>query len=482
VQSRYDVAIVGFGPTGMTLAGLLGRRGVRVLVVEMDLDVFSLPRAAHIDHTGLRTLQELGCLDELLPQMIPNRGLDLVDAELNVLATVPGNQSSVSGLPASMYFYQPTFDRTLARTVAGIRGIDVRRGFTFTSFNVVGEHVTMHCLNDSGAPVTFEASWLIGCDGAASPVREAAGLTLDSLEFDEPWIVIDLIAEADQPPVIDRAIEVCHPVRPYVTNPIPDNRYRAEMKLLPTDDPADLLRPERLREVLSPIYGTIPLSIERNAVYFFHGLVGRQWRSGRVLLAGDAAHQMPPFLGQGMCSGIRDASNLAWKLDRVVKGTAPEELLDTYETERSPHVRTVVSAAVEFGRFVSMQGGTDGRGYEEHFRTGVPGFTLPPLVPGPLVFLVVGRTEMSFGQRVEQWRDGIGVAVCTVDELGAARPEIEEWLARRDADVVVVRPDRYVLATGKNLDDIDTPELRKLLFSYSGQPAMGAPEQYPARK
>lgn len=493
MEFMHDVVIIGFGPTGMTLAGLLGRRGVRVLVIEKDPHVYALPRAAHIDHTGLRTLEELGCLETLLSRMSPNHGLDLVNAQLEVLSRVPGDQGSLSGLPASMYFYQPEFDRLLGRTVSAFPTVEVRRGVTFTSLTQSAEAVIVDCVDAEGRQSTYAAPWVVGCDGAGSPVRAALGISLDSLVFDESWLVIDLTSDEHEPRMLDRALEVCHPVRPYVSTPIPGNRYRFEMKILPSDDPQKLLEPAHLREMLFPIFKSIPLTIERAAVYDFHGLIVTRWQHGRVLLAGDAAHQMPPFLGQGMCSGLRDAVNLAWKLSLVIRGSASAAILETYESERASHVRTVVGAAVDFGHFVNMRDGRDGRSFVDQLRDGGPNFSLPSLTAGPLVltgggdlfpqpvlddgqlldevvgdrFFVVGRQEYMTDESISRWQ-GIGALVRSLGQLGRASATIERWLDARACNVAIIRPDRYVLAAVSSLSDIAPGDLDDLAVPSNG--------------
>ncbi|MGW4033190.1 bifunctional 3-(3-hydroxy-phenyl)propionate/3-hydroxycinnamic acid hydroxylase MhpA [Streptomyces sp. NPDC004838] len=492
-NSAYEVAIIGFGPVGMVLAGLLGRRGVRVLVVEKSTEVYPLPRAAHIDHTGLRTLQELGCLDELLPRMLPNRGLTLVDASLRSLVQVPGDQGSVSGLPASMYFYQPEFDRTLDRVVSAMESVEVRRGLEMVSLEQGPDGVTVRCVDRAtGATVQLGADWLIGCDGAASPVRQALGITLDSLGFDEEWLVLDLVDRLGRGDLLTEAIQVCDPRRPYVANPIPGGRYRAEFMLFPGEDPERLKERASLDRLLAPLFPELRFDVERSAVYTFHGLSARTWRVGRVLLAGDAAHQMPPFLGQGMCSGIRDASNLAWKLARVLRGLLPAAVLDTYESERSPHVRSVVASAVEFGRFVSISDPQEAAERDRRLLSGADsrplGFQLPPLAPGPLVhggggtlfpqptldgstrlddrvgdrFLVIARTPELLTGPARWWHTFDDCAVLTLGDLGQEAGTVSRWLDRRDADFAVVRPDRCVLAAGRDLAAVTT-ELRETL-------------------
>ncbi|MGX1098674.1 bifunctional 3-(3-hydroxy-phenyl)propionate/3-hydroxycinnamic acid hydroxylase [Amorphus sp. MBR-141] len=487
---KTDVIIVGFGPVGAALAGLLGRRGLSVAVIERDTNVFPHPRAAHIDHTGLRLLQELGCLDEAQRPMIRNRRLDLVDARHRVLASVPADQPSVSNLPASMYFYQPDFDRILRRTVQEIPNCEMHLGEELLDFEQSAEGVKVRSRGRDGVEHVREASWMVGCDGAWSPVREQLGIRLESLDFDEQWLVLDLKLNSPQPGVpADRVVQVCDPERPHLTTPIAEGRQRFEFMLMPGEDPAQMQQPGRVKELLASWMPADAFEIERSAIYTFHGLVAEEWRKGRVLIAGDAAHQMPPFLGQGMCSGLRDASNLAWKLDMVANGQAEDSLLATYQAERGPHVRGVVEVAIAFGRIVCELDPEKVRERDRYMREGAPTrgmtFTLPRLEDGLLVldgggslfvqpsiggrwlddivgqrFLVVGRDRARLGDAAAWWARRLGAFVTTLDEL----PDdgtIARWLDRKGAGVVVVRPDRYVLGEASTLDEI-TAEVKQV--------------------
>lgn len=481
--AQADVAIIGFGPVGAVLAGLLGKRGLNVAVIEREQDVFPLPRAAHVDHTGLRTLQELGCLDQLLPTMLPNPGLDFVTGAGQLLIRVPGDQASMSDLPASMYFHQPVFDRTVRSVAESMPNVSVHLGTEATAFREQGDVVVVSATGPDGSPLEFTASWVVGCDGSRSKVRESQRIELEDLDFEERWLVADIVLDG-RSELPSRAVTVCDPARPHYSIPMPGPRHRFEFMLLDGEEAGVMQRPESVRSLLQPWMAAASPEIERSAVYTFHGLVARQWRSGRFLLAGDGAHQMPPFLGQGMCSGIRDAANLAWKLDRVVSRQAPESLLDTYGSERRPHVNAIVEAAVRFGRVICT---VDPQAAAERDRSflsdpappheRIP-FGLPALQPGPLVlegggelFLqpsrpaherrfddIVGGRFLVLGRERERldagawWADRLGALVATPEELGYAGPSLRKWMDRRDADFVVVRPDRYVLGAGRDLD------------------------------
>lgn len=486
-----DIAIVGFGPVGATLAGLLGRYGLRVTVIEKDEAVFPLPRAAHVDHTGLRTIQEIGCLDRVLAKAIRNRQLDLLDAKRELLVRIPADQESISGLPTSVYFYQPEFDAVLRDAAARFPHVSVHLNTEMTGICPADDHVVIDVRAPAGER-RIRASWLVGCDGARSPVREAMGLKLRNLNFDEKWLVLDLrVNPLEQNLPVDHSVEICDPARPYLSTPIAENRQRFEFMLLPGEDPEQIKQDHVVRELLASWLTPGSYRIERVAVYTFHGLVAERWRSGRVLIAGDAAHQTPPFLGQGMCAGIRDAANLAWKLNRVTRFGAPQALLDTYGAERIPHAVKVIEAAIRIGKVVCELDPAKAserdrllRADDQGMREGLS-FALPKLEQGPLVlarggglfvqptiggkrlddiigsrFFVLGRTAEVLGEIATWWKDEMDAYVAVLADFDT--PALRCWLDRHEADVAVVRPDRYVMGCGRSLEQLTAP-VRNLL-------------------
>lgn len=491
--STWDVVVVGLGPVGLLLAGLLGRRGLRVLGVERERDIYPLPRAGHLDHTVLRIFREIGCLDEALAGMIANDGMNLVTAAGQVLARLPVNSLTPSGLPPSMHFHQPSLDRVMRKAAQSLPTVELRSLTEVTGFEQDDDEVRLR-VTSAGVTRVVRAAFAVGCDGASSVVRSAAGLELRDYGFEESWVVIDLMLRERTSSLPANTTFGADPARPYAAIELPGRRYRFEFMLLPGESPADLTSPEAVRRLISRwlTSGQVE-AVERVVSYTFRAATVQDWRRGRVLVAGDAAHLMPPFLGQGMCSGMRDAANLAWKLEHVLRKGAPLGLLDTYAMERGPHVDDVIRTSTRLGQAVCT---LDPRAAAERDREMLGGglpperrltFKLGELVPGPLVldgggmfmispdvdgvplddlagqrFLVLARgAEQLDGPAADWWR-AFGSVVTTLDELPDSEGALRRWMDRRAADVVVVRPDRYVLGAGRSLEAITWPAARLL--------------------
>jgi 3-(3-hydroxy-phenyl)propionate hydroxylase len=462
-----DLVVIGCGPTGAVLAGLAARRGLSVTVVEREADLFPLPRAVQCDHEVLRILQEFGCADELLGGSVLNDGLDLVRSDRVPFLSFTVPEQARSGWPTSVFFHQPTLERMLRRTVAAL-GVDVRLSTAVTRLDQDDDGV-MATLSDGS---TVRASYAVGCDGARSATRDALGAALDDLGFEERWLVVDLVDVPPDAALPTRCVQVCDPARPHTLVPMPGSRYRFEFMLLDGETPASVQTRAAIEALLAPWIDPATVEVERAAVYTFRGAVADRWRSGRVLVCGDAAHQTPPFLGQGMCAGLRDAANLAWKLDAVVRGDAGCDLLDTYQSERAPQARAVIAAAVAFGRLICTTDPEAAAARDAAFDEvpddgGVAPELIPPLTPGPGVrptggdlsaqptiagrrlddvvgprfLLVTGAPLAPDGDAARFWAS-TGVVLTTDDH-----PELGVLLD--GAPACVVRPDRYVFGRGE---------------------------------
>jgi 3-(3-hydroxy-phenyl)propionate hydroxylase len=370
-------------------------------------------------------------------------------------------QGSPSGWSPSYMFHQPSLEIALRRLAADSPLVDLRLERTLRFFVRDGDRV-IATLDGPQGPETLRSAWLIGCDGAKSPVREALGVGMDDLDFDEPWLVIDALV-SDPARLPNANLQICDPARPTTCLVMSQGRHRWEFMLLPGERPQDVLDDAVIRDLLGPWDCDDCVEIERKAVYRFHGRVAERWRDGRVLLAGDAAHQTPPFAGQGMCSGLRDADNLAWKLAAVLKDGADPALLDSYQTEREPQVRSVIALAIAMGRVVcntdpGMAALRDaGMLAQRAAGAGPPSPAPPRLGPGCVIEGRPGAGEFF----PQPWRD----AARLDDVLGAGpwlisrralqdqplapfAEQLTPWLDARGAEAVLVRPDRYVFATG----------------------------------
>ncbi|MBP7337721.1 bifunctional 3-(3-hydroxy-phenyl)propionate/3-hydroxycinnamic acid hydroxylase [Niveispirillum sp.] len=387
----HDVAIVGCGPVGATAAHLLGKTGLSVLVLEREPDPHPLPRAVHIDHEMMRIFQGIGLIDRLLPLMRETDGHLHIGADGGVIRYLgSAGQARPFGWANDYFFYQPELEAVLRGGLSVYPAIDLRLGAELVGLDQGDDHVTLH-LADGGQA---HARYVIACDGARSMVRKALDIRLDDLRFEEPWLVVD--AELDGPvqfpaftglpPAANLqklSVMLCDPRRPATIVPGRGNHRRWEFMLLPGEDDREMMQPGKVAELLAPWVAGIPHRLVRAATYRFHGLVALEWQRGRVFLAGDAAHQTPPFFGQGMCHGLRDVANLAWKLELLLSGRADAALLATYQPERDPHVRAVIGAAVAAGRYICELNPAKAaaRDAEMRQRAATPGATAADLIP-----------------------------------------------------------------------------------------------------
>ncbi|NDZ15063.1 FAD-binding monooxygenase [Variovorax sp. WS11] len=349
-----EVAIVGFGPVGATLAALLGRRGRRVAVFDKSEQIYPLPRAFALDHEAMRTFQEIGIAGALAPHMTPYRPTIYQGADGEPIQHFDMGPSPYPLAWAPSYtFNQPALEASLRRAVGLMPSVSVHLGHEVGFIEDEGEQVRLSVRAPDGSSGEVRARYVIACDGGTSPARKQLGLQLRSLDFDEPWVVIDMHIDED---VLERLpatnIQYCNPARPctYVVGPGTHRRW--EFLLLPHETGQRDMPHEAIWKLLAPWLAPHEARIWRAATYRFHAVVLDPWRRGRVLLAGDAAHQMPPFLAQGMCQGLRDATNLAWKLDWVLRGKAPESLLDSYGTERGPQVEETTRTVKRLGQII----------------------------------------------------------------------------------------------------------------------------------
>ncbi len=352
--SQAEVLVVGCGPSGAVLANLLARRGRRVIVLERHREVFGLPRATSFDGESARLLAAAGVGAGLCEISVPATGYQWRGANGQVLLDIAFGEAGRYGWPDANTMHQPALERLLGAALAAAPTVEVRRGLSVVGISQTDDGVTATAEDETGATHTFRAGWLVGCDGANSVVRELAGVPMTDLGFSYEWLLCD-VALSEPREFVPTNLQLCDPARPTTLVGSGRDRRRWEFMCLPGESAAELDSTAAAWRLLAP-HGVTPRTAEllRSGVYRSHARWAQQWRQGRVLLAGDAAHLMPPFAGQGMCSGIRDVSNLAWKLDLVLGGRAGERLLDTYTLERRAHTKEAVLASVKLGRVICV--------------------------------------------------------------------------------------------------------------------------------
>ena len=473
-----DVLVVGLGPVGSVLTALLAQRGVPVIALEKEVEPYPLPRAVHFDHEIMRIFQQLGVAGEIRRHARDVPDYEFRTADGRVLMNVRPPRQTPSGWGGYM-FHQPSLEAVLRERLAGLPSAEVRLGCRLDSLVQDADGVTARATTPTGARA-FRTRYLVGCDGASSPVREAIGGGLFDYQFDEPWLVVDVkVGAGCRVPNVN--IQLCDPARPTTCVLSGPGRHRWEFMLLPGETPQAMMDEALVLGLIRP-WDVGPVEIERMAVYRFHGLVANRWRAGRLLIAGAAAHQTPPFAGQGMCAGIRDAANLAWKLDAVLGGAAADALLSTYQAEREPHVRAAIELAIGMGKVVctldpDAAAQRDATMLAAQARGASP---LPPMRPTPFTAGCLIAGSPGAGALFPQPTAGEGAARLRLDdrlgdeawliararvggtanrvrlvgldaeEVAPFRPALLAWLDQQHrAEAVLVRPDRYVFGTGE---------------------------------
>lgn len=383
-----DVAIVGQGPVGQTLAILLARRGWRVRAFERFPEPYPLPRAVHFDHEIARVLQAAGVAEALAGRTEPASAYEWRNAEGALLLRIGRDgRRGLSGWPESNMFHQPELERVLAERARALPTLTVERGCAVQALRDTGDGVELELAPAGGGPVAMRARYAVGCDGANSTVRPALGAVWSDLGFHFDWLVVDVVPH-EQRTWSPTNWQLCDPARPTTIVSGGPGRRRWEFMRLPHETIADLDDGATAWRLLAP-WDVHPgnARLERHAVYGFRACWADRWRRGRLLLAGDAAHLMPPFAGQGMCAGLRDAANLAWKLDLVLAGRAGEALLDSYPSERLPHVRGAIELSIALGRVICIADPAEAKARDERMaaeaaRSEPIEARLPPLGPG----------------------------------------------------------------------------------------------------
>jgi len=367
--NQYDVVVVGLGPTGLTLAHLLGRRGLSVLVLEREPEFYGNARAVYTDDEALRVFQTAGVADDIHADMNVDSAVQWVKASGDVLIQFRQPQRPL-WWPVVNFLYQPYLETKLEETLDRYPHVEVRRGREVVDFSQNSDTVTVvHAaatgsrygkqdnVVDDSTRETVRASYLVGADGGRSIIRTQLGIDMTGKSYPERWLVVDLKAKDGvgafrHLPYFDF---VCNPEMPTVSCPQPGGHHRFEFAMTDGDDKEQFESDETVRRLIGQYVDVDEVEIQRQLVYTFNAVVADRWREGRILLAGDAAHMTPQFIGQGMNAGVRDGDNLSWKLEAILRHGANPAILDTYETERRPHAKAMIDLSVFNKSLVSIK-------------------------------------------------------------------------------------------------------------------------------
>lgn len=487
----FDVLVCGAGPTGLVTALLLAQLGRRVAVLERHEAIYPLPRAIAFDHEVARILNKLRLYEEMQQRSSEPGLYQWRNQHGDLLFELDwSGMESISGFPTSFLFSQPDMEDVLNRAAEGSDNISIFRGVEVQSVSQSADRVMVNGVRTSGEEVNFTGHWLVGADGANSVVRQSTGADYQDLGFRADWLVVDVQPKTGMslPVDDDLMLQVCDPARPTTVVSGGPGRRRWEFMALEGETLADLNSEERAWFLLAPWQVTPDNAVlERHAVYTFRGALADTWRSGRIFIAGDAAHLTPPFAGQGLCAGFRDAAGLAWRLDLALKGLAKEAVLDSYESERKEHARAWIMNAIELGGVICVLDpqAADGRdaGMKAAREAGEappsdgvlpslgPGTHLPEQHGGTLArgatvghnggvdhcdnytgsgFLLLSRSgEMPGGESAKVFSN-LGGTLAHIGERGDYADHTGSygrWFDSLGADVALVRPDFYLFGT-----------------------------------
>lgn len=480
-MENIDIILVGCGPTSAVLASLLAQYGWNIAIFERNLEIYDLPRAVFFDDEVMRIFQQIGLSDEIVTLTNKVQGMQLLNAKDEMLAEyIAEDAPEPSGWHAGYMFHQPTLEKTLRDGMKRHPNISLHLGAEVTKISQSKQLVTIEVETKEGLS-TYSAKYLVGCCGARSITRSVIETGVQDFHADQDWIVIDieLLKYIELP---QYTVQYCDPGRPSTFIPTPGLFRRFELMLMPDESADEMLHPNKISELLSKWLKPEDYRITRSTVYQFHALIAEKWRSGSVFIAGDAAHQMPPFLGQGMCSGIKDAANLAWKLDAVLKGIASPNLLDTYEAERRPFVEEVIradlwlsdmiqttSAAIANERDAQLLNAPPsakklnppkiklGGSYCQKNELSAAPFIQPLMTDGVLHDIHLGNHFALIGDiPISNLSEDL-INKFAIKKITDPVPEISNWLIKNNAKAVLVRPDKYVqavLTADSNLEEI----------------------------
>ena len=482
-MKEFDVTIVGLGPAGGTLANLLAMHGFSILILDREKSFYPLPRAVHFDDEIMRVFQTIGITKDFLKHTIINKGTKFVNSKDKVILDWPRPKKITdNGWYPSYRFHQPDLEKKLRKKLKNYKKVSIEQNSEVKKIINSKNQVDIIYANiSSHKEYIVRSKYLVGCDGANSITRKQIKTTMDNLGFTQKWAVIDLILKKKKNNLPDRTIQYSNPKQPATYCRNVGKRRRWEFAIKKNHSDKKVLSERYIWNFLKPWLKKSEAIIERKTIYTFESAIARKWRKGRVFIAGDAAHLMPPFMGQGMCAGIRDASNLAWKIANCLRNKFNETLLNTYQSERSLNVKEYIETTMRMGEFVNA---VESIQITDNIRSDNKGIkSMQSIKPklgkglGNLKDKNRGKTFPQFKLKNNKTLDNNfskkGMIVLSSD----VNPKISKYYsilkAKNFSDVsrylknikskaILVRPDRFILASARS-----NKEVNLLLKKYS---------------
>jgi len=473
-MKKYDVIIIGFGPTGGTLANLLALHGFSILIIEKEKSFYPLPRAVHFDDEIMRVFQTIGITEKFLKHTIINKGTKFVNSKNKVVLDWPRPRSvTENGWYPSYRFHQPDLERKLRGRLKDFKKVTIMQSTKVVSLKEDKNSVKI-ILEDVNNKKIKEISskYVVGCDGANSTTRKQIKAKFQNLGFTQKWAVVDLILKKDKKELPDRTIQYSNPKRPATYCRNVGKRRRWEFAIHDNESEKKVLSNSYIWNFLKPWLKPSDAFMERKTIYTFQSAISKKWKKGRVFLAGDAAHLMPPFMGQGMCAGIRDASNLSWKIAHCLKNNHSDKLLSTYQSERYSNVKEYIKTTARMGEFVNAVGTSNITGKVSSTPDGQKSMKSikPKLGKG------LGKVQdKNRGKIFPQFKIKNGKSL---DDKFSLKPiliiskeikknissklnsvqsknnkDLEKFFKSSNSKAIIVRPDRFILSSCKSVKD-----------------------------
>mgnify|MGYP001158069960 CR=1 FL=1 len=481
----FDVIIIGLGPVGAVVANLLAPFNISILIIEKNKMIHPTPRAIHFDGEVMRIFQNIGLSSYIKKIARPSfQGMHFVDKNNKTLLVRKANKDiGDQGWYNNWYFFQPELEKILRNGLNRFNNVSFRLGENLIKIKDFKNNciLTTNC-GVSNKKKSYLGKWIIGCDGTKSLVSNKISKKVTDFGFDEKWLVIDLNIKKNSvraKKLPNYTVQHCNPIRPMTRCCISSSKRRWEIKIHPNDDLKKILQKKFLWSILSPWLTPDDAEIERAQIYTFHSIIKNKWRKNNMVIAGDSAHQSPPFLGQGLCAGIRDASSLAWRLARIINGRADNSLLDSYTNERKKHVLEFIKLATRCGELINTgKKSLINKYFNSSLKENNASFNYPKPQLGKGVWeygkIPLGQITPQFFFRKRLLDDKaiykfILLENCNLKNnlqnqdkkllkefeiiIISANKEIKSWLKTINAHVALIRPDRYLYGVANNYSE-----------------------------